>query len=468
MFTLKDIFALKLYSLLVAKAECLGSQGKSSTSWICPLCSNILQCVSFWSKPLVSPSDSADANNDSNKPPQPVRVQKLACQNCSWSTRDIGLPDKIITPGVQPEPWEVNKNKHLNYFNDMKLHLTTAVADFIKESDDRERKVTSSIENAKKKSKNLKINKMSDNPLANILASKFGKSYAHDGLAALKRHGSAGSRSHNEGKFSKIPEFPLPDFESQTVLKVDFEKDERDLQAAMGLTSFETATSLDSRLLAPQAQPTHVQDLRPIPGPLLLQNSLKFDGHRLLKPDYNAIAIKPKIRNLAIDTVPTIEILRNYNPTSQMVSLLVTNPNYRKTNFYLLPYHLREETDPGIVLKNDINLEQVAPACLLPNSEISLQGSVSSQVNDDEDILITNEKLVWVHKNKARIEVEVPIDVTHYTNLGLDFFWLPIRLKFDYASTIAPSMAGRRGADSSKTEPTIEWLEVKVLVKVAI
>ena len=119
-------------------------------------------------------------------------------------------------------------------------------------------------------------------------------------------------------------------------------------------------------------------------------------------------------------------------------------------------------------LRNNINLDQVAPACLLPSHEIPLSGSVSSQVSDEENINIFEDKRVLTHKNKARVEVEVPMMVDDLKKDGMDFFWLPMKLKFDYASTIAPAMVARRSVEGAKAEPTIEWLDVKVLVKVFI
>lgn len=124
-----------------------------------------------------------------------------------------------------------------------------------------------------------------------------------------------------------------------------------------------------------------------------------------------------------------------------------------------------------MVERNDINIDQVAPAVLLPSCQISLQGSVSSQIDDNDTAEILEDNRVIITKNRARIDVEVPILVEDFKNKGLDSFYLPLKLKFDHATMIAPMMMVKQLADGEKKsqpEPTIEWLEVKVLVKVDI
>ena len=485
-----------------AKSECLAARGKSNTSYKCPISNNALSL-----KINFSPNkNSESANTSEEQTTEQARSYYLFCHASGWSSRDAGIPDQTIQ---NFDVWSkfVNKNPQMDaYFEQMKSHLQKEVQNYLDLEKNRKAAVDSSINTIKIKMKNRKISK---NPLANILADRYGSS--NNGLeeslfsknakigaanTLLDKIVATGSNSVKR-KFDEVPEFPLGE-DKFTAKTVDFQKDEDDLNFILSddqkNQNFSDFTTLDQKLRVPNSQPTYVKELGPIQAPLVLQNSLKYDGHRLMKPDYNAQNIQPKIRNLAIDSFPNIEVLRKYDEESEIVSLSITNPNYRKTNLYLLPFHLREELcfdddqkdgndnntqapedlkaklGPGIITKNNLNLEQIAPASLLPPSQITLWETISSQDENQEDVIVQDQGRVLIHRNRARVNIEVPIQSNLLRKQGYDCFYLPLKVKFDHVSQIVN--VGALGKDkrgkSDAAEPTVEWLEARCLIKIDI
>ena len=168
--------------------------------------------------------------------------------------------------------------------------------------------------------------------------------------------------------------------------------------------SIEPYTNLTKRLKSPSVQPILTKNLRPLSGPVVMQASLKYDGHRLIKPDFNPANTKPKIASLAVDTVPTIEIedfnLDNFNKTRE-IDIFVTNPNYRATKFYLLPYNGKLEMENGERMRNELDFGQIFN-CSCPGEEITLQGSVQG-VAVDSEVVRVSEDVVCFGRGRGRV-----------------------------------------------------------------
>lgn len=347
----------------IAKNECLASKGKSNAFWQCPCCFNVLQVKSdnkiFDEKTGKCLGNLNDPSLDqmsveAGQQTEIKRVFYLYCNTCAWSSRDVNLEDKVgVSNPSSFDPWEVNLNLHEKFYTEMKSFMSETVTTYLKEVADRDRLIEKSKEAAKHRSRNTNLGRTSDNPLINLIANKFttNSSSYFSNLNNLPEVSASSvilktvdsNEPHHKQKFPKQPEFPsVTDHlseEFKTGLEIDFQADETELDDLI-FNSNPDRTNLEQRLAAPQQQPSKVTDFRPLPGPLLLQRSLKYDRHRLLKPEYSAQIIKPKISSLADATVPSVSVLRDYNPTSQIVSLLITNPNYRATNVFLLPFHL--------------------------------------------------------------------------------------------------------------------------------
>ena len=115
-------------------------------------------------------------------------------------------------------------------------------------------------------------------------------------------------------------------------------------------------------------------------------------------------------------------------------------------------------------------MEQIAPASLLPPSQITLWETISSQDENQEDVIVQDQGRVLIHRNRARVNIEVPIQSNLLRKQGYDCFYLPLKVKFDHVSQIVN--VGALGKDkrgkSDAAEPTVEWLEARCLIKIDI
>jgi len=431
------------------KTEGLMNRGESSSSWCCPCCTCVLKLKSVLNQEINSNLDESEIK----------KLFYLSCPNCRWSSRDVKIPDHET---INAKPWEKNLNLHENYYVFMKNFMQVDMTNFLKNSEDRENKIQNSINNANKKNVNTpKL--LSDNPLSNILANRFGSKFSgNDALAKLKaRQNTQNLASTKDPKFQepfKIPTIPEPLKHLYEPIEVDYRSDQYNLEKLSKMSDVETVTCLKQRFLAPQSQPMDIIELRPIPGQLISQNSLKYDGHRLLRPDYNAVIIKPKIRNIASQIIPNIEILRNFNKKNSTLNILVSNPIYRPSNLFLLPFHLKEELTPGEITRNKIDITRVAEIFVLPTEQIELAGSIES--HELEGVSVHSDPTLLVHQNQCKIEIKCDISKLDGT---FDWFWLPLRLKFDYVSA---ALAPLKNRDSVPSPSTTTWLESKVIIRV--
>merc|ERR1712127_1043658 len=200
--------------------------------------------------------------------------------------------------------------------------------------DERDLKIKQHQDNVQRKRASApKLGKMSNNPLANIMAEKYGSKWSGgDALAKLKDKAGGKIFGLSKEKFLKVGVVPKlggehdengkngendenaentenTGIKTQSFIKrFDPEADSLAVEAMKKSDSMEPYTNLTQRLKSPSVQPILTKNLRPLSGPVVMQASLKYDGHRLIKPDFNPANTKPKIASLAVDTVPTIEI----------------------------------------------------------------------------------------------------------------------------------------------------------------
>merc|ERR1712127_25243 len=201
--------------------------------------------------------------------------------------------------------------------------------------DERDLKIKQHQDNVQRKRASApKLGKMSNNPLANIMAEKYGSKWSGgDALAKLKDKAGGKIFGLSKEKFLKVGVVPKLGGEGDEngkndengmnvseitgnsgtktpsfIKRFDPEADFLAVEAMKKSDSMESYTNLTQRLRSPSVQPILTKNLRPLSGPVVMQASLKYDGHQLIKPDFNPANTKPKIASLAVDTVPTIEI----------------------------------------------------------------------------------------------------------------------------------------------------------------
>lgn len=453
------------------RSDCLANKGESHTNWICPVCKSVL-------KENVTTTLSKQNPDDQNELKRAVFLQ---CSHCQWTTRDVNLPDHT---NIRSSPWTKNTNPHHDYFTNMKYFITSDLEDYLK----RQKEHTNLIQTAKEKAlkKHLHISdftaKMSDNPLANILAHQYGsKTSQLDGIKVknLNFNTISGTKSAKQTfpEEPKFPKFCKQVAEIVNPIEIDYQKDQTDCNFIKNLTNLDEITTLEQRWASPVGQPVKIENLRPIPGPLVPQISLKNEGHRLLKPEYSAQEIQPKIISSANTVVPEIRVLRKYDKSSGKLHLMISNPNYRETNVYLLPFHLKEEIPPGEIKRNGLDLHRISECLSLPTEMITLDGSQS--IRDNDNGLVLADGLVTIVKNSARVEITPQLDTMmeefasntsqEAKAFKLDWFWLPLRLKFDYTlPTTAAVAAKARKEGKQDIEPEVSWMQVKLLIKVVL
>ena len=170
--------------------------GQSNSSKLCPLNSNIL-------KPKIVKSEQK--TTESSTEPTDEKSYYLVDQLSGWSTREIGLPD---SENMSVEGWPSAKNPHQEYYDTMKNYLASDMVNYLKDSQDRENKINSLHENAKKHTNSFGLNsfKNSSNPLAAILADKYGNKYA-TGRSLADLRNSRLFKKPGESNMTRIQQF---------------------------------------------------------------------------------------------------------------------------------------------------------------------------------------------------------------------------------------------------------------------
>ena len=455
----------------IAKNDCFSRQGKSNTSYLCPICNSVLKLRGIGV--TVNPSDLEQTQNSkSNKP------YYLICHNCRWSTKDVNL-DNHDQIGNE---WETPKNPHSDYFNKTKKFLLEDYTNYLKETDERDLKIKQHQENVQRKRASApKLGKMSNNPLANIIAEKYGNKWGGgDALAKLKDKAGGKIFGLSKEKFLKVNTAPdLNSFENEedniqkstVVRRFDPEADSRMVDCIKKIDSLESYTNLDQRLRSPSVQPVLKSDLRPLAGPVVMQASLKYDGHRLIKPDFNPANTKPKIVNLGIETVPNIEIegfnLEDFK-RNKVIEIYITNPNYRPTNLYLLPFYAESELESGEIGRNELDNARILN-CSCPSDQVLLQGSVQGVAVDSEILKVSEDLVCFGNKCKVRLVVDEIDDEI----MDVQKFFVGLKIKFDYADTLAPVLLGSgkskdKEKSGEKVQPKIHWIESKILLEISV
>lgn len=432
----------------IPKNDCFARQGKSNTSYLCPICNSVLKLRGIAEKPSENSANSENPENPGSVSHIP-KPYYLICHNCRWSTKDVNLEnhDQI------GNEWETPINPDLDYFNQTKKFLLEDYTNYLKESDERDLKIKQHQDNVQRKRASApKLGKMSNNPLANIMAEKYGSKWSGgDALAKLKDKAGGKIFGLSKEKFLKVGVVPQLGGENcensksgentensenpvtktpSFIKRFNPEADSITVEAMKKSDSMEPYTNLTQRLKSPSVQPILTKNLRPLSGPVVMQASLKYDGHRLIKPDFNPANTKPKIASLAVDTVPTIEIedfnLDNFNKTRE-IDIFVTNPNYRATKFYLLPYNGKLEMENGERMRNELDCGQIFN-CSCPGEEITLQGSVQGVAVDSEVVRVSEDVVCFGNKCKIRVRVSDFDD----GDVDLKCFYVGMKVKFDY------------------------------------
>jgi len=425
--------------------------GASNSSKVCPLNSNIL-------KPKIVKSEQK--TTESSTEPSDQKSYYLLDQLSGWSTREIGLPDN---ENMSVEGWPSAENPHQEYYDKMKNYLASDMVNYLKDSQDRENKINSLHENAKKHTNSFGLNsfKNSSNPLAAILADKYGNKYA-TGRSLADLRNSRLFKKPGESNMTRIPEVPkYPTF--PTIPKVFDEEEELDelalVEARANTESNEKITTVDQRLQSLPTQPLKCSELLPVPGKMIMQSSLKYDGHRVFKPDYDASKVKPKINSLAIEIVPWLEIS---NATNKSADIIITNQIVREITVSISKFEY-SSLKAGVKQRNGISQSELVQPFIFPNEEIKIKGHIEEMsVTSTEQATVNRiSDEVVTYNNRAQITV-------NYEPVEKKLFYIPLSLKFDFETSISPILHDTKKDNPQESQSKISWVEVNVLLKVQL
>ena len=219
-------------------------------------------------------------------------------------------------------------------------------------------------------------------------------------------------------------------------------------------------TTVDQRLVSLPTQPIKCSELLPVPGEMIMQSSLKYEGHRVFKPDYDASKVKPKINSLAIEIVPWLEIS---NATNKSADIIITNQIVREITVSLSKFDY-SNLKPGVKHRNGISESELAVPFSFPNEEIKIKGHIEEMsVTSTEQAKIERiSDEVVTYNNRAQITV-------NYETIEKNLFYIPLSFKFDFETSISPILRDTKNENlAQESQSKISWVNVNVLLKVQI
>ncbi|CAG9864274.1 unnamed protein product [Phyllotreta striolata] len=322
----------------IPSSEARSKKNRCGNCYICPSCEQELS-------PRVA-SSKASAEGDEKVAAR--KMYYLFCQFCRWSSRDVGIPDQSSVTGGWPE----RENVHANSLHEL-LDLDKAIVLAQKQQQEKDKK--------KQRGKFISY------------TDRTGVTAA----ALRKRIGLPADLTHPLLK-SK-PKEPEP-----MVARTEVEKLPDDIFTKP--INLMEITTINQRLLQPEAQPTTVDKLFPVHKQLSIKRTLRCRTceHNVSKPEYNPSSVKFKIQLFAYYHVPevrivTVEPLRAGKPCELILKF--TNPTQHQTTISFEELNLVEcseiEENKFSELVQNLSIQDKQPLSLSNQSSGSL--SLSSR-----------------------------------------------------------------------------------------
>ncbi|CAH0553048.1 unnamed protein product [Brassicogethes aeneus] len=350
----------------IPSAEARVKKNRCSNCLVCPSCQQEL-----W--PRVA------ATKTSANPDEPKQVVKkmhyLLCQFCRWSSRDVGIPDQSSVTGFPDR-----ENVYANRLQEV-LDAYKAVVLAQKQAKENEKK--------KQRKKYL-----SYTDITGVTAA-----------ALRKRIGLPADRTH-----PLLKNKPKKPDNAVAVEEVDDLPEELFTEPVNLLE----VTSVDQRLLYPEAQPVKMDKLFPVHKQLSIKRSLRCRAceHNVSKPEYNPNSVKFKIPLFAYYHIPDIRIVTveplRAGQTSELI-IKFTNPTQHQTVVSFLEIALDEPEEPEIKeveeTMDSLNIQEKQHASLPSMTSTSQPSSLLSLGSHRQPMITIKPRQIFQTLNST---VEIP------------------------------------------------------------
>ncbi|XP_018565105.1 dynactin subunit 4 [Anoplophora glabripennis] len=354
----------------IPSSEARVKKNRCGNCYICPSCQQELS-TRIASKGPVNPEDTKST---------PKKMYYLSCQFCRWSSRDVGIPDQTTVTGGWPE----RENVHVNRLQEL-LDMYKAIVLAQKQQKDKDKK--------KQRGKFLSY------------TDRTGVTAA----ALRKRIGLPADLTHSMLK--NKPKEPEP-----ATAKSEVEELPEELFTEP--INLMEVTTIQQRLLQPEAQPTTVDKLFPVHKQLSIKRSLRCRAceHNVSKPEYNPSSVKFKIQLFAYYHIPeirivTVEPLRAGRQCELIVKF--TNPTQHQTSITFLKLDMQEEeasldSDVAEVIQNldhTLSLQERQPMSLTSLPLSTSQPSSLLSVSSRQPSLTIKSRMI---DQEVNCDVEIP------------------------------------------------------------
>ncbi|KAL1402503.1 hypothetical protein pipiens_006066 [Culex pipiens pipiens] len=269
----------------IPSSEAKIRKNRCNTCFNCPSCQHTLSVRASSSTvvPAAAPAAAAGEEGKKEEPPAAAAVAKqitrkmyyLACLNCRWSSRDVGIPDQSVATGQWPEPEYANATR----FGLLLEHYQSVVLHEKQEKQELWRRKTP---------KTSKFPSLTDRTGLTVSMIRRQMGWT-DSKAQIKATPSSINRSVASEAVDELPEDLLT----------------KPIQ-------LKNITTLQQRLAQPAKQPFTVNKLYPQHKLLSIKRSLRCRqcDHNVTKSEYNPSSIKYRIAMFAAYHVPEVRFIR--------------------------------------------------------------------------------------------------------------------------------------------------------------
>uniref|UniRef100_A0A8D8I6N8 Dynactin subunit 4 n=4 Tax=Culex pipiens TaxID=7175 RepID=A0A8D8I6N8_CULPI len=266
----------------IPSSEAKIRKNRCNTCFNCPSCQHTLSVRASSSTVVpaaAAPAAAAGEEGKKEEPPAAKQITRkmyyLACLNCRWSSRDVGIPDQSVATGQWPEPEYANATR----FGLLLEHYQSVVLHEKQEKQELWRRKTP---------KTSKFPSLTDRTGLTVSMIRRQMGWT-DSKAQIKATPSSINRSVASEAVDELPEDLLT----------------KPIQ-------LKNITTLQQRLAQPAKQPFTVNKLYPQHKLLSIKRSLRCRqcDHNVTKSEYNPSSIKYRIAMFAAYHVPEVRFIR--------------------------------------------------------------------------------------------------------------------------------------------------------------
>lgn len=310
----------------IPSSEAKIRKNRCNTCFNCPSCQHTLSVRA--STTIVPPPTSVettktegDSTGDGPKKestPEPSsakpiarKMYYLACLNCRWSSRDVGIPDQTVATGQWPEPEYANATR----FSLLLEHYQSVVLHEKQEKQELWRRKTP---------KQSKFPSLTDRTGLTVAMIRKQMGWA-DSKAQVK---STLLPINKSVASETVDDLPADIFTKELTLK--------------------NITTLQQRLSHPAKQPFTVNKLFPQHKLLSIKRSLRCRqcDHNVIKSEYNPSSIKYRIAMFAAYHVPEVRFVRCeplIKGQDSFLTLKIINPTINDTTITIMELPMEAE-----------------------------------------------------------------------------------------------------------------------------